>query len=197
MTDPSRIISAFVFLIDKNREVIDKRVDYWFTNHVLHVFPGKRNQIPLDCFPFLDIDPADSSTEWFALRVQKSTYMFSCRIGSSSNFFEGNLSCITDLATMITAMLNNPRNLQFVVDNPSWEFYGKLKDKTTVLDSMCERVSFSSGQNGTLRIAEFDWRVDVIEPYPDSEFLTLDAFGNPIVGDVNQPVAKEEIIDPY
>lgn len=197
MTDPSKIMKAFVAIIDKNREVIDKRIDYWFTGRVLHVFEGKRNHLPIDCFPFLDIDPAGSNSEWYATRVQMSTYNFECRVGTSSDFFEGNLHCITDLVTLITAIFNDPKNLQFAVDNPSWEFFGPLKDKTTVLDSFVSDATFSSGQNGTLRIAEFSWMAKIMEPYPDSHFATADAFGNRIVGDPSQPAAFEQVVDPY
>jgi len=77
---------------------------------------------------------------------------------------------ICTLATQIVALMTSPENLQLpVLNETKWDWNGGLVPQV-ILDSLVESVTYNQANEGTIRIAEWDWFALMHEPYPDFKF---------------------------
>lgn len=174
-TNPSNIINTLIGLLERNAVSINQCVQYFNPRDNLTVLKGERKVIPQKAFPALEIEPTSASNQWGTTRAQRPEYNFNCVLTTSTNVEKLHVEYITTVLTRIVEIMTSPENLQLrIVNETKWSLSGSLVE-TFMLDSLIGDVTYSSNKEGTIRMAEFGWRVVIHEPYPDSKWLNLNS----------------------
>jgi len=184
--NPYFISKKAIELISSYKTQIDKVIYDFERNKSLSLFMGIRPTIPNEQFPSFEIESSSVSTEWGTARGQRHTCSFKCLVTVSCPKIEIREEYICAMASAVTSILKNPRNLQFPIycDNPIDD---RGKYSLTVYDSMVNDTAYSSAREGTIGIAEFTWVVKVHEKMADILFSTVpDQLPNII-----KPIIKE------
>lgn len=169
-TNPSNICKTMVSLLEQNNHRINQTLGVYHTDDKLTVLEGKRNVLPAQAFPCLEIEPQSGSNRWATTRAQRPRYSFNCTVTVKNDREEYAVEYISTVTTVIVEILTSPENLQLRVLNESkWDHTTGLWD-TYILDSLVEDVTYASAKGGTIRTAEFSWFAEIHEPYPDSKF---------------------------
>lgn len=137
---------------------------------MLTVFEGKRPTLPEDCYPSLEIEPANGANEWATTRAQRPHYNFNMSLTVKVSNMDYGVEYISTVTTSIVEILTDPTNLQpTILYESRWSPNAGLVP-TVVTDSFVEDVTYASDQDGTIRVAEWPWWVLIHEPYPDSKW---------------------------
>ena len=167
-TNPSNIIKTIIKLLNRNADIINRVIQEYEDGSVLNVFEGMRKSLPTSAFPSLEIEPTSNSTEWYSVRTQKARYGFQFTLTVSNDNEDYGVEYPASIATILTEILNNPGNLQLQIENEKkWDVNDGLVD-SYIMNSMCENVTMNASKDGSIRIVQFDWFAEVMEPFADS-----------------------------
>lgn len=177
-TNPSNLIAALEGLLSRNSAGINQVIREYQPNRKLSFYEGVRQTLPEAAYPSLEVEATGVSNSWTTTRAQRPRYSFNCMLTTMTTNVDKHHNFSTTLATAIIQIMTSPENLQLAIPNEQiWNPNGGLVN-TVILDSLVEDATYSSQQEGAIRVAEFPWFALVNEPFPDSKFL---------VGQTNQP----------
>ena len=169
-TNPSNIIDTLIAMLERNSLQLNTMVQVYHPRRNLCVYKGLRATLPADAYPSLEIEPTNASNQWATTRAQRPRYSLSCTLTTQTTNVALHVEYICTLATQIVALMTSPENLQLpVLNETKWDWNGGLVPQV-ILDSLVESVTYNQANEGTIRIAEWDWFALMHEPYPDFKF---------------------------
>ena len=187
-TNPHNIIITMMSLLDRNEQQINRVVREYQGKRSLTVLEGLRQTLPVRAYPSLEIEPGNAANRWATTRAQRPRFNFTCTLTVSNAEEKYGVEYITTLATALTEIMCSPENLQLlVIGETRWDANMGLVD-TYMLDSLVEDVSYSASRDGTMRVAEFSWFVEIHEPFPESKWK--------IGGDNMPSILRPIVIEP-
>lgn len=175
-------------LLDRNEQQLNRVVREYQGSRSLTVLEGMRQTLPVKAYPSFEIEPGSGANRWATTRAQRPRFTFTCTLTVSNAREKYGVEYVTTLATALTEIMCSPENLQLQVLNESrWDANMGLVD-TFMLDSLVEDVSYSANRDGTMRVAEFSWFVEIHEPFPESKWA--------VGGDDMPSILRPIVIDP-
>lgn len=179
-TNPHNIILTLINLLDRNALQINTAIQAYQAKRKLNVFEGMRKVLPTDAYPALEIEPQDAANQWATTRAQRPRYTFECTLTVRVDNEKYGVEYTATLATIISEIMTNPRNLQMrVLNETKWDPDGGLVD-TYILDSLVDTASYSAAKEGAIRQAKFSWFALINETFPSSVWQ-MGASGTPTV----------------
>ena len=178
--NPSNIIKSEIKILSLNATRINQTINTYQNGHKLTVLEGMRKTLPVDAFPSFEIEPGTGENEWGCTHAQRPRYNFTCTLTVMVSNPEYGAEYIQTLATILTEIMCDPQNLQFIILNETlWTPNGGLTTAKTI-DSLVQNVTYSAVHDGSIRVAEFAWFAWIHEPFPESKFR-IDDFTMPTV----------------
>lgn len=164
---PVNIIKGLIQIVEANREQIDGLLKYYRDTDTLNVFVGLRKTLPVSAYPSLELDLASASTDWTHTTAQTGEYEINCYLTVVNNNEELAVEYVSEVTRMIVKLFNWPENMSFPIPN---EFYPDGNQIHVQFGSV-SNVTYRSTRDGSITVAEFQWRGRVLEYF---EYLGAD-----------------------
>ena len=179
-------------LVD-NVDVIGGEVRRFWTDSTINFFIGRRQTIPVNHMPALEIVARGYSPEWYATRTQNVRYNLELTLTVKISKEDNADQVLGTISTAIVAVLTNPALLQFQVQSEHREeqaapdglqyirAYNDGRDladqllwtapepdttkKRRMWDSFVQNVDFNTANGGAFGQAIMSWEGQLLQPY--------------------------------
>jgi hypothetical protein len=157
-------------MLKEHKPSIDQVIMKYEGQKSLTLLEGVRKSVGASMFPSFEVEPQSSKPSWAATRLQRTDFYFYCLLTTCTTNEELHANYSATLATAVIELMSNPSHLQFDIPGESKVWLNNEVEQSRVMDSFVENISYKSMKAGTMRVAEFTWRVTVNEPFTTDFF---------------------------